>query len=104
MAPGGDLGSSRNIVRSARIHASSDSAEHTMSAVFASLVGLAVLQNFSFFDSQGNQVAMGREIEDDVAAVGLDGVKESAFVQTIASLHVSLGLDQKTDGFQVSMT
>ena len=56
----------------------------------------------SFFDGQGEQVAVGGEIEDNVAAVGFDGVEQGRFVEPVTGHDTGLGLDQEADGVEVA--
>jgi len=56
----------------------------------------------SFLDGQGEQVAVGGEVEDDVAAVGFDGVEEGGFVEAVAGHDVRPCLGKEPHGFEVA--
>ena len=60
------------------------------------------MARLSFFDGQGEQVTVRCEIEDDVAAVGFDGVEQGRFVEPITGHDIGLRLDQEADGLKVA--
>ena len=61
-----------------------------------------LVARLSFFDGQGEQVTVRCEIEDDVAAVGFDGVEQGRFVEPITGHDIGLRLDQEADGLKVA--
>ena len=59
-------------------------------------------EGFAFPDGQGDEVAVGGEVDDDVAAVGVDGVEKGGLGEAVAGDDGGFGFDEHLDGLEVA--
>ena len=64
--------------------------------------GRGLPESSSFPDGQGNQVTVRRQVKDNVAAVGLDGIEEGGLVEPVPGHDMRLRFYQNPNGLQVA--